>query len=213
MKRALIILSLLLGSCAAIKKMSERQIKYEMPFSHAKHTTPWAEQSIQCTDCHRYTRKSGGETLVMISDSKWQSKPEDIKMRDGNDSLSNNRMKSLKEQCHPCHVEAQGKNLTTPFSRSCYLCHKPTDRSFIPASHRANWKFTHQLAASFRSSECYLCHEVRECSDCHLMRTPKFGRNHPEGYQFFHSIDARFNASTCDSCHEPSYCVRCHSPK
>jgi hypothetical protein len=210
MKYWILLIVFALAACTAIKKYTERQVKYNMPFSHSRHLPVWNTENISCKNCHRFEKEERGTILVLGSDAEWKETPMDVKqLMTGREYDQQHFQKPIKELCHNCHVSG-GKSSHTPLQRTCTLCHQAIDRSIIPASHSVNWMTSHKLQASFRSSDCSSCHEQRECSDCHFSRQPKMARTHPQGYEFIHSVDARFNASTCDSCHSPSYCEKCH---
>jgi len=148
-----------------------------------------------CSNCHPLERAEGGEEIV------------DLKT-------------AYHRQCIFCHSEWDGET-------NCEICHQPLDESghvvgdnaVLPSHmHRKarpviDFKTDHQPApyVTFHHKEhakdygisCSVCHELDNCTSCHLGTRKNVS---PKLHDFS-------NKSTCSECHGMSHCGSCHSRK
>ena len=157
-------------------------------FSHKTHSPVFANQGIQCTDCHTFAVKTT------------PSDPTGAEVKKGFLAAPNGI-------CHHCHL---GK-ISMPVTNQCNLCHKDT-KEIMPKSHSQNWLFRHGHIAEMDSDSCLQCHSPKTCTQCHTQRDTMKPSVHRPGFRVFHSIEARGNPQSCTVCHSnTSFCLQCHT--
>jgi len=85
-----------------------------------------------------------------------------------------------------------------------------------PDSHKADWLGYHgdftELSwdnLDHKGITCYICHEKRECLQCHNTILPQ---NHNSSWRTLgHGFAAAGDRESCLSCHRQDYCIRCHN--
>ena len=85
-----------------------------------------------------------------------------------------------------------------------------------PDSHKADWLRYHGEFTELnwnrseqKGSSCYICHEKRECLQCHNTMLPQ---NHRNTWRTLgHGLAAAADRASCLSCHRQDYCIRCHN--
>lgn len=139
------------------------------------------------------------------------------------------------ESCQDCHTNA-GLVQTNPAGRDLVSPRSPrltaNDRAqgmALQKVHDLNFRFTHGVAASAKSSECATCHSTRDfCSTCHLaggnvnqfqfrplthqqLRFTTLGVGSGGG---LHAQLARRDIESCAACHDAQgtdpTCITCH---
>ncbi|PLX88655.1 MAG: cytochrome C [Desulfuromonas sp.] len=127
---------------------------------------------------------------------------------------------TMDSPCTTCHVEDAFS--IVPDKEVCTACH---DDSFAkdvqyPAlkTHRPLWAFKHRTVAKGNSIDCTVCHQQKDCLECHQAgfadEQGSFGNNlanvHRGDFQVSHPIAARTDPQLCSSCHENKFCSECH---
>jgi hypothetical protein len=131
-------------------------------------------------------------------------------------SLDNNMPK--KDSCLKCHERDYEK-------ARCSRCHKDLkgyDLENIISQHRgSDFMKMHSTYAIEPDSDCFRCHGLSFCSDCHSKTTrlkpsikypQKVDRNfiHRGDFIAKHGIKARLQPEMCTKCHGVSFCTQCH---
>jgi membrane protease subunit (stomatin/prohibitin family) len=100
----------------------------------------------------------------------------------------------------------------------------------MPTTHRSDFISIHAIKAKDDPQNCYRCHEVRFCTDCHA-RIPNKGsmsikshtavgttqryfltRTSPPADIALHASEARRNLQSCEGCHPDAVvCSQCHN--
>lgn len=116
------------------------------------------------------------------------------------------RALSLMARCYRCHGTAEQPEA----SDDCATCH-PGDFELRPVSHEETaWRADHGFVSASDPAQCRMCHEQRDCDDCHGVEMP-----HPEEWvsgPAGHAVPGKDEPGVCEQCHtqKPDPCSTCH---
>lgn len=123
--------------------------------------------------------------------------------------------------CLECHAV----NLSGAGGRSCTLCHESArgrlktrfaegliapEHALPGVAHDPLFRHSHGAVAGNDPRLCQMCHQPRDCSDCHDGRLrPR--AVHPSDWLRAHKVAAHLDANRCATCHrDQSTCATCH---
>jgi hypothetical protein len=103
----------------------------------------------------------------------------------------------------------------------CNDCHKGEG---IAPNHDSDFLRGHRVLASKAGKNCYECHELKWCLDCHqgggsgdVLAQSNFGhdykpKSHRSDFLSIHPIKAKDNPQNCYRCHDAvAFCNSCHN--
>lgn len=123
--------------------------------------------------------------------------------------------------CFNCHVP-EAKSVK-PDPATCEACHEKDFTETVNfkglETHDVVWAMRHGPKAQKVTANCYTCHEMSDCLDCHQSgfadEMGEFSNNfiniHRSDFHVTHPIAARTDPQLCSQCHENQFCVECHN--
>jgi hypothetical protein len=162
----------------------------------------------ECNDCHK------GEGIAPNHDADFVRGHRVLASKAGNN-------------CSQCHEQSWCLDCHQGGGTGDDLTLSNAGRDYKPKSHRSGWLQIHPIKAQDNQQQCYRCHDVKFCTDCHgklpqsglksmgfvSHRTQVTGTSNAQ-WGSDHGREARRNLQACQTCHEDgATCKTCHSAK
>lgn len=123
--------------------------------------------------------------------------------------LKDHRVRATKGEsfCNTCHTQSFCQDCHTGGGTDRDLHTSDFRSSYVPKSHRNDWRELHPIDAARDPNSCERCHDAKFCSDCHA-KVPKSelqALSHRTGWSTIEAVPgtphANFSTAQCATCH------------
>ena len=187
-------------SCHGVKAITKRTDTI-----HSIHL-PSPEFDFECTDCH--VRIAMGP--IVSEDPKEKVNIERCaKCHESKKNVANVPNVPENHSDENWTNKLHGKSALELGEGFCYKCHEhgldycESCHLLRPNTHLTDWKITHKTNAETDSENCYYCHKVSFCKQCHIKHTGDWVKQHKSTVQVKGLND-------CLHCHIMNFCTDCH---
>lgn len=207
MKRALVLVALLLGACAPWFTFELRPGVDHVRVPHATH----AGAKLECISCH--------DEIYDAKDLERRVLPDESKC------LECHRAEKQQGKCSMCHTDVRRAAPWEPraatlrmshaghierVKEKCEVCHTTLPNPLRPANAAppmAACLSCHEHKRDYEQGRCQLCH----VDLAHFREKPETMFSHQGDFVRQHGASARSAGQSCATCHEQTFCADCHA--